>query len=150
MNQLLPILLRHFEDKGNFDVEDLIFAYGDPRQALLLFRVFWPEFVKVGDFVVLKSMIDNQDGPDTLMTLLEQRPEETKQTLSGYRWVEVPYIFNSDGNFNDEEYYILAELMAETWKASLASQFPEQRWKTRVLEPNETSDVLGVSFEEAG
>jgi hypothetical protein len=51
-------------------------------------------------------------------------------------------------DLDDEEDYFLAQLMAESWKGALMSQFPEQKWVTRVLESTETGSTIGVCFEE--
>ncbi|HYE66184.1 MAG TPA: hypothetical protein VD966_11405 [Pyrinomonadaceae bacterium] len=148
MDQLTSLLLRHFEDRGDFNIDDLVYVYGDSRQALLHFRVFWPELIKVCGRVVLKSTVESEGGPDALTALLKERPDESLEILAGYRWVEVPYLFSNDGDLKDEHHY-LAQLMAETWKGALLLQFPEQKWTTRVLEPEETGEVVGVCFEEA-
>ena len=148
MDQLTSILLQHFVDRGDFNIDDLIYVYGDPRQALLHFRVFWPELIKVKGFVVLKSTVDSENGPDTLNNLIEEKPDQAEEILAGYRWVEVPYLFSNGGDYKDEEIRHLAELMADTWRSALVSQFPEYNWITRVLEPEETGEVIGVCFEE--
>ena len=44
---------RYFEDRGSFDLQDYIHAHGDPRQALLLFGLFFPELTEVAGHVVL-------------------------------------------------------------------------------------------------
>jgi hypothetical protein len=147
MSNLKTILLRYFEDRGDFDVDDLIYEYGDPRQALLHFRVFYPEFVKVAGCVVLKSILDGEGGSEKLTERLAQNPDDAQKILEGYRWVEVPYLFLKD-DLNDEEDYFLAQLIAESWKGALMSQFPEQGWETKVLEPEETGSTVGVCFEE--
>ena len=148
MDRLISILARHFEDRGNFESEDFIHVYGDPLQALLHFRVFWPEFKEVRGHVVLKTSLDNEEGMESLIRLLDQRPNEAREVLAGFRWVEVPYLFSRDCTEDDEDHY-LAELMAETWRGALLAHYPKQKWVTRVLEPEETGSVVGVCFEEA-
>jgi hypothetical protein len=147
MDKLKTILLRYFKARDDFDVDDLIHEYGDPRQALLHFRMFYPEFVEVNGHVVLKSIIDGDDGSEKLVELLAQNHSDVQEILEGYRWVEVPYLFLKD-DLEDEEDYFLAQLMAESWKGALMSQFPEQKWVARVLEPEETGSTVGVCFEE--
>jgi hypothetical protein len=85
MNNLKTILLRYFEDRGDSDVDDLMYEYGDPRQALLHFRVFYPEFVKVDGYVVLKSTIDGEGGSAQLTELLSQTPNDAQKILEDYR-----------------------------------------------------------------
>ena len=147
MQQLKEILCNHFPDNGNFDVEDYVHAYGDPRQALLLFRVFWPEFTIVAGNIVLKSRIDAEGGPDKLLSLLENEQDREK-VLSGYRWVEVPYLFGDRLSLSEVEDRYLAKLIAEVWKGALCSQFPEQQFHVQVLPPSVTGSVVGVGFNE--
>lgn len=60
---------------------------------------------------------------------------------------EVPYLFIARA-LDEPDDKLLAELMGQTWKAALASTYPERKWRTRVLKPEETGSVVGVAFEE--
>ena len=42
----------------------------------------------------------------------------------------------------------LAELIAENWRAVLQYKYPQQDWLVKILTPEETGSVIGVSFEE--
>ena len=73
MNKLNNILNKYFKDNGNFDVDDFIHAYGDPRQALVLFRIYHPNLIEINGNVVLEYYIDGENGPEKLITLLEKK-----------------------------------------------------------------------------
>ena len=93
MNKLNNILNKYFKDNGNFDVDDFIHAYGDPRQALVLFRIYHPNLIEINGNVVLEYYIDAENGPEKLITLLEKKEKSKKDILSGYRWLEIPCLF---------------------------------------------------------
>ena len=145
MPELKEILARYYRDGGGYDVEDFVHAYGDPKQALLLFRVFWPEFLIVGQDVVLKTYIDAEGGPAKLLSQISKQGEAA---LSGYRWLEIPYLFEQRTELESEDDLYLAELVAETWRGALCYQFPEKKFVVQVLSPAETGSVVGVGFEE--
>ena len=149
MDRLKEALLRYFPDRGNFDVEDFIHAYGDPRQALLMFPVFFPEFSSVEGHVILSDFLDDDAEPGRLIATLRASPGRARSVLEGYRWREIPYLFADLSKLSDEDDSILAELVACAWKGALSVQFPDSVWVTRVMTPEETGSVVGVCFEES-
>ena len=148
MSRLKEALLRYFADRGSYDVDDFVHAYGDPRQALLLFRVFFPSFSEVEGHVVLSAFLDDDSEPNRLVTRLRASPSETSSVLKGYRWLEVPYMF-AETALSDEDDVLLAKMLARSWLAALSMEFPARTWLTRVLNPEETGGVVGVCFDEA-
>lgn len=148
MDRHREILSIHFEDAGNYDVEDFIYAYGDPKQALLLFRVFWPQFIDVDGHIVLRTAVDAEDGPSKLKSLLEEGAKPKQEILSGYRWIEVPYLFQDTSSLSDDDDRYLAELIVEAWKGALCVQFPGKEFSVKLLEPEVTGSVIGVGFDE--
>jgi hypothetical protein len=138
----------YFSDKGNFGVEDFAFAYGDPRQALLLFRLFYPELVEVAGHVVLKTHIHVDEEPERLIGKLEENPSHVQEILSGYRWLEIPELFANDFGMSKDAYRVLADLVAQAWGAVLRAEFPGRLWITRILDGAETGGSVGVEFGE--
>lgn len=144
---LQQALSRYFEDRGNFGPEDFLHAYGDPRQALLAFRVFWPELTFVREHVVLSTFVDTDDAMAKLIQSLERKDAPVQEVLSGYRWEEVDHMFSAS-TIVDDDYRVLAELMARTWLGALYQFAPAARWATWVMPPQETGGAWGVSFRE--
>jgi hypothetical protein len=151
MDRHREILGKHFKDAGNYDVEDFVYAHGDPKQALLLFHVFWPQFVAVDGHIVLKTAVDKEDGPSKLEALLKEGAKPRQEILSAYRWLEVPYLFQDRSSLSDDDDRYLAEIIVETWKGALCAQFPDKQFSVSLLEPEATGSVVGVCFlEQAG
>jgi len=148
MDGLKEALVRYFIDDGRYDVEDFIHAYGDPRQALLMFRAFFPEFSEVDGHVVLSTFLNRADEPQSLIARLRTSPSDVYSVLKGYRWIEVPYLF-ANTSLSESDDHLLARMLAHSWLAALSLSFPATRWVTRVLTPEETGSVVGVCFEEA-
>jgi len=145
---LQSAVAHYFEDRGNFGVEDYLHAYGDPRQALLLYRLFFPQFAAVDGHVVLASRIDVPGEPDGLRRRLRDEDRPPCELLEGYRWTEVPYEF-ANSSLSDEHDELLACLLARAWKAALMSEFPDRTWETAVLSTSVTGSVVGLCFREA-
>jgi hypothetical protein len=145
MMKLDSTLARYFCDCGNFEAEDFLHAYGDPRQALLAFRLFWPELTRVSGYVVLKTHVDSAEALNACVAKLERREKPTPEVLAGYRWIEVACLFSKNQLAEDDD-RLLAEMMAETWLGALHQFEPALTWRTRVLHPDETGSVWGVAF----
>ncbi len=149
MDELTEILKRHFVDTGNYEVDDFIHAYGDPKQALLLFKVFSPDLIEVEGHVVLKTQIDSVGGPEKLVKDLSEGQRPKREILAGYRWLEIPHLFMDTVSLSDEEDHLLAKLIVETCKGTLSVKFPNKSFTVEVLKPSQTGSVVGVSFDDA-
>lgn len=157
MSTLRNALCRYFEDRGKYDPEDFLFAYGDPRQALLAYGLFWPELTRVGGYVVLKSFADTPDSSNELLASLEDPVCDRQSLLAGYRWMALDLQFSSltlghhhvpraFSDFGDDQ--LLCELMAHTWLGALRCFEPSKAWATRVVRPTESGSGWGVAFSE--
>lgn len=147
MDRLKSSLAKHFGGLEGYEVEDYVHAYGDPKQALLLARVFQPEFIEVGGYVVLRNLVQAEGGPSQLLAQLNGGASDQK-VLAGYRWVEIAYLFQHRDFLSESEDRLLAELIAESWSGVLCKQFPNKEFVVRVIEPKHTGSVVGVGFSE--
>ena len=143
------ILVEHLGAPADADSRDLVWEYGDPIQALLLFPLFFPSFVEVDGHVVLESYLEEEGGPARLRELLRSSERSPSQVLAGYRWREVPAQFRNPADVPEDALLALAELMAVSWRAALSSRFPDRDWSTAVLSREETGGELAVSFAQA-
>ena len=91
-----------------------------------------------------------QDGRAGLAELVRLRRRESAEALKVFvdscNWLEVPYLVGQD--FGAEaEITVLAGLLVEAWDARLRAQYPERRFRVRVLPQQETGGAIGVGFE---
>lgn len=155
-DRILALLHERYAGQGydltNWDRGDFVHAFGTPAAAILHSALFMPAFVEIGSHVFLNGIgSDLRLDPslaENLVAAKRESEEQLRSTLSSYNWVEVTYLFGGSRPETDEEERLLADLMAEAWRARLALLFPERRFVVRVMEPEETGDSLGVGFEE--
>lgn len=146
MVEIEKVLSRLFIDAGGFESEDYLHAYGQPQQALLMFKLFFPDLVMVDRHPVFGWRCDTSDV-DKLKELIASSPSDVQQILEGYRWFEVPYLI-SDRSLSDDDDRVLAECLRYSIDAMLVSEFPGRIWVVRLMEPEETGSVIGVMFTE--
>ena len=92
-----------------------------------------------------------QDGRGELAERVRSRRRESAEALKAFvdscNWLEVPHLVGQD--FGAEaEISVLAELLVEAWDARLRTQYPERRFRVRVLPQSETGGAIGVGFEK--
>jgi hypothetical protein len=148
LNDIQAALAQHFDDGGEFEAEDYLHAYGDPRQALLLCSLFLPQFLTVSGHVVLASCVQDDGDVDRLREKLVAAGSSHASVLDAYRRLEVPYVF-SDRTLSLDQDELLAGLLARSWGNALAAEFPDREWVTEVLPPSATGSVVGLCFREA-
>lgn len=118
-------------------------TFADPKQVILAWSVYFPDFEVVEGDVVLGPLTPQQKEELTAIPADERTPE----VLSSFRWCEVPYQFSDRGSTNAAHDHHMAMLMANSWLLQLENQFPHQSWRTHVLSPEQTGSVVGVGFE---
>ena len=132
-----------FGGEEAWEVGDFIHSFADPKQVILAWSVFFPEFEVVEGHVVLGPLLPEQRAQ------LEgnQGSRESTGIVNSFRWCEVPYLFSIRDSTNWRHDHHLAELMATSWLLKLQKEFPGESWRTRVLSVEETGGVVGVGFE---
>ena len=81
------MLRRFYEDSGGFGIGDYIHAYGDPKQAVLLSALFWPELTRVEGHLVLQLVLESDEEKARLESLLKDKKSQQQDVLSGYKIV---------------------------------------------------------------
>ena len=151
--QIIKCLRERF-DKGDMtdtsDRLDLVYGYGSVGQALLHSVLFVPGFVEIEGEVFLDELRIG-DGNDAKLAEEVRALRHDRQALDrmvqSYNWIEVAYQFR-DRSCTDDEEVLLAELMAEAWRARLEHLFPDRRFVVRLIDPAETGSIIGLGFEE--
>jgi hypothetical protein len=142
---LLDCLYRHhpLEEGANFDIMDFMHAYGKLTQALLYARLFVPEFGVVNGRVILD---DGYKVQCYSKAVLESKTGDVDP--DSFNFIEIGFVFGNSSDWDDDEDYILAELVAEAWRARLAMLFPDRKFIVEVIPENEIGDETSVGFRE--
>lgn len=135
-----------------FDRLDYLYAFGNVQDALLYSALFAPELVEVEGCVFLKKFGAQLQGGWSeiaagIRAARETSIEELKRYVDSFNWVEIAYLF-ADERGSEQEHEVLAQVVAQAWRAWLQDQFPDRRFVVRILSPAETGGVVGVGFEQ--
>jgi hypothetical protein len=143
MNDHLTVVRDLYGGEEGWEVGDFVHSFADPKQVILAWSVFFPEFEIVNGHVILGPLL-----PEKRVEFeSSQSSTDDRELINSFRWREVPYLFSarqSTGRLHDHH---LAELMAKSWLLKLQHEFPSESWVTRVLSEEETGGVVGVGFE---
>jgi len=150
---LLKVLRERYVSAGSerWNAADFLYERGSVPSALLYTAIFLPQFVEVEGEVFFEELgVQPQDGRAGLAERVRLRRRESAEALKVFvdscNWLEVPYLVGQD--FGAEaEITVLAGLLVEAWDARLRAQYPERRFRVRVLPQQETGGAIGVGFE---
>ena len=157
IGQRVTALLKVRYGPGNgtepWDRADYLHAFGNVRDALLYSTLFVPDFVEVEGCVFLKEMGVEPEGGWAEVAAAIRRARETstdalKRCVDSFNWVEVPYLVGATSAAPEEEIEVLAEVIAQAWRARLHDCFPDRRFTVRIFDPAETGSVIGIGFEQ--
>jgi hypothetical protein len=125
--------------------QDFVYRRGSIPDGLAYGLLFVPPFIEVEGSVLLD---DCEPGfPERFLAAKRKSDSELGELEASFNWREVGYLFaNPEGE--DEEELVLAELIAEAWRARLTHLYPKRRFVVRVMMPDETGSIYGVGFVE--
>ena len=141
----LELLRRHFP-AGRvglpFTPLDYIHSEGAPLEALLYAYLFWPEFINVLNMVFLQDSVEDASDLQRIRETLEKKKGDKRRTQESFNTFQVAELFGTrTGDTTPEEDGLLAQVLAEMWRARLRSTFPESSTRVRIDPPDETSGV---------
>gem|GEM_PF-978193 len=142
---LLDTIRRYFPDNGGFEEVDFLHVYGDPIQALLYSALFCPETVEVDGMVFLTLQVSDRDDVERVRRYLIDVEGNRQAVESSFNFVEVPYLFGASPS-TDEDDLLLAERLADSWRAWLSYIHPDRQFVVEVLSPEVTGSVVGIHF----
>jgi hypothetical protein len=115
-------------DTSNFNVLDFVSAFGNPLDALVYSKLFWPEFLEFEGMIFLKDCVESEEDRARIRSALSKFPtrREVEQSFNQFL---IPDIFFSAGlgTTTNEENVYLAQRIAEMWTARLARLFPNKQ-----------------------
>ncbi len=151
LKRRFPIMVKEACDILDYDAKDYLFACGNIAGALLYSILFVPNFCVIDDRVYL------DDGIDRERIKLPQVSEDPTQSLDDMQencnWRDLyDYLgrleTRSDDDDAEGEHMMLAELVAEAWRARLAMLYPDRKFLVRAIPADETGYGPGVGFRE--
>jgi hypothetical protein len=145
--KLTSLLRQQFhpvEGTTRHDLWDFLHQFGNAINALLYAPLFCPEFIEVDGSILLNRMGSN----------IEERFLDTKRTSklslaeieSSFNFLEVSYAFADRTRSSNGEGTLLAEFIAESWRARLMYLYSPRRFEVSVLLPEQTGEVAEVHF----
>ncbi|NND60927.1 MAG: hypothetical protein HKN49_11740 [Gammaproteobacteria bacterium] len=147
---LTAVLARYFGgDNCGFDEYDFIHKYGRASWALLLAKLFLPDFAEIEGSVLLTTNAASREATDRFLQAAKEATLTRRELEESFNLLEIGYLFDAEGrDTEDEDDDILAEYVGEAWRRSLAASFPGRRFNVRVLCTEETGSTVGVTFSE--
>ena len=152
--QLKAALARYFPTPPHPDIKAegrnwwrYMHDHGSAADALLYATLFVPKFVEIEGTVYI-----DRDDPELEQGIRGAKaagrviPEEDFEHGS-WNYLEIPYAFG-DRKGSDEDDELLANFVAEAWRARLHYRFAPRKFEVRVLPPEETKDCWYVQFAE--
>jgi hypothetical protein len=139
-------------DTLDFDLRDMVYAFGSPLEALMYSELLWPEFVEIDGMVFLKGTIEDDEDRKRLKEVFEQYTGDIARTEEDFNLVEVPsdLFGRRAAETTEEQDRWLAKRLAEMWDARLKLLYPEREFVVKVLAPEETGGDIGIVFFQAG
>src|ERR1700722_19878088 len=77
------------DDKGDFDVSDLIGRHGSMIEAIMYSRLFWPETTETLGLVLLKHRIDTEESRTRLSKAISEMMD-VSEVEESFNLVELP------------------------------------------------------------
>ena len=135
-------------DSSNYEEFDYVHLFGHAQQALLLAVIFDPKFIEFEDSVILEQAARDDRALRRFQISRQSSGMSLDALESSFNRIEVPYLFLPSGqDIPEGEWELLAELIARSWRAHLALNFPARRFVVRV-EPALGEEEVTVTFHE--
>lgn len=130
-------------DTTSFNVLDFASAFGNPLDALVYSRLFWPDFVDFKGAVLPATFLESEQDRSRIQDALSaSTPAEVERSWNRF---EIPSDFFASHRFptTDAENLELAERMAQSWRARLLQLFPDRSFTVQVEhEPEEPPTLV--------
>lgn len=148
---VLALLARRYGEHSDWSLNDFMYEHGSAHSAILYLPLFVPRFVEVEGAVFFRDVLPEGSELEELQRNIRayrsHSPGRLKSYVDSYNWFELRYQF-ADRLAKSDEYHALAELLVDAWAARLKYQYPQRRFRVRVMDAKETGSDVGVGFEE--
>lgn len=138
-------------DTTNFDVLDFVSAFGNPLDALVYSKLFWPDFIEYEGMIFMASILESADDRARVLNALSKglSKSETEKSFNDF---DIPSaVFASHRvQLTLSGYSTLAERLAEMWRARLAQLFPNRAFDVTVTHPEDEQPNITICQRRAG
>lgn len=152
--QLLDVLRRHFDEFIYYpemadDIEDLIAAAGNAAGALLYASLFCIPLIEIDGMVfqLIQKRLRVDEYPESVREYRERVRGNLKEVEQSFNLIFVQGLFDPDRrDMTDEEELMLAQTLAEAWRAWIHWRYPRRRFTVEILSAEETGDAMGMGI----
>lgn len=146
---VLPFLRKFYKwcpDASDYLEDDFLFTFGSTSNAIMHSTIFTPDFIIINESVLLSWLALPQIVDSFKKGLIENK--FSREGLEAqFNTIEVGYFFGKEEkDISDENDELLANRIAESWRAWLGYKFPNRHFVVEVLDPEETGDSFEVRF----
>lgn len=150
-DRIHTLLRRHFSDAAELSSGDLLHSHGSASQALLYSVLYVPQFLELGDSIVLRLTVPTKEEEERFLALRGQVTSSAslEQLEASFNFLETGYIFDAQGrDSSDDEDDVLSHLLVRSWRGLLTTTYPNRRFVVEVVAPEQTGGVVGIQFYE--
>jgi len=134
-------------DAARYDEFDYVHLFGRAQQALLLAAIFVPKFIEFQGSVFL-AQAAREGSLGHFQASIASSSMTLEALEASFNRIEVPYLFPTSGqDVPDSEWTVLAELIAQSWRAHLAINYPSRSFMVSVA-PAAGEEEITVGFFE--
>lgn len=147
--QLTMTMWERFPTKERFGLWDMMHVFGSTRNALLHAQLFCPEFIEIDGSILLRNSVSSfgKTKEESFLSGKMAGKLSLAELEASFNSVEVGYLFAHSAD-SDEDGDLLAEIIAETWRARLNYLYPHRKFEVSVLSPEQTSHITQIEFFE--
>ena len=157
--ELAGFLRRHFSEsvydpEGADEIHEYLVWAGSAAGVLLYAGLYCPPLVEIDGMVIqwLDRATPDDDYPRDVREYLDELGGDRAEVERSFNLVFVRRLLvppdPSRPEMPREEERLLVETVAEAWRAWIHWRYRGRRFAVEVLEPEETGDVMGVTFYE--
>ncbi len=151
--QLIDVLKKHYfaGPEEDFEVEEALATSATAVGALLYSPVFCPPTEEIDGlvFIKLQEVCAPGEKPRQIRRYREETGGDLREVQRSFNLVEPLRLFDIDQpELTDEEERLLAETLAEAWRAWLHWRHPGRRFEVELLGRDETGGEIGLTFYE--
>lgn len=140
-------VLRRASNRPDAEASDLLFEFGDAAQVLLASELYTPRTVEVDGSVLLADSIEDASAQERWSGACRTNSDRAAVEQS-FNLLEVPYSFADRQTLDDDDDDILAQRLAESWRAWLPHVHPGRRFRVLIVGPEEMGSVVALTFSE--
>jgi hypothetical protein len=133
----------------SFELLDFAFAFGNPLDALMYAKVFWPDFVEFSGMIFHQEVLSTDADRQRVLQMSAENSSH-QDIEKSFNQFDVPSSFFGKHvrDTSDREDIFLGELISEMWQARLSFLFPDRKINVQYLAVDGDEASITI-FQEA-